>query len=191
MTLEETKKIVDKIKIYRQTFGGHLDKAGMNKLNLEWFRVLEPYDYEDVDKKLDEFLKNGDNFGKYPDVYYLIKYLKKTEEKLKNGVYYVRCNLCGEIVEFDNYDSHYDRCNSADYLCKMSEKYFNQKLNKKKMLEANQVDFEKYYWEFCLKLYNAMEKDNKLKHGLKNAILIHGGNKPEFMLSDLVKEGIK
>lgn len=191
MTIEETKQIVDKIKIYRPSFGGQFDKSGFDKLKLEWFRILEPYDYADVDKKLDEYFKNGDNFGKYPDVYYLIKYLKKHEEKLKNGNYYVRCNICGGIVEFNNYDNHYDRCNSADYLCKMSEKYFNQKLNKEKMLKASQSDFEKYYWEFCSKLYNTMKKDNKLKHGLKNAILTHSGNKPEFMLSNLVREGIK
>ena len=76
MTRTETKQIVDKIQVYRQSF------LITNNVYQEWFRVLELYDYEDVDKKLDEFFQNGDNFGRYPDVYYLTKYLKKIYHKI-------------------------------------------------------------------------------------------------------------
>ena len=49
MTRAETKQIVDKIQVYRQSF------LITNNVYQEWFRVLESYDYEDVDKKLDDF----------------------------------------------------------------------------------------------------------------------------------------
>ena len=58
MTRTETKQIVDKIQVYRQSF------LITNNVYQEWFRILESYDYEDVDKKLDEFFQNGDNFGR-------------------------------------------------------------------------------------------------------------------------------
>ena len=38
MTIEQTKELVDKIKIYRPTFNGHYDKSGMDKLKIEWHR---------------------------------------------------------------------------------------------------------------------------------------------------------
>ena len=69
-----------------------------------------------VDAKRDEYFKNSENFGKYPDAYYLIKYLKKQSEKLQSGHIYVRCQLCKQTVDLAKYDQHFDRCSSADYL---------------------------------------------------------------------------
>lgn len=188
MTIEDAKQIVDKIKIYRPNFGGQFDKSGFDKLKLEWFRVLEPYDYEDVNKKLDDYFKNGDNFGKYPDVYYLIKFLKKHDEKVKLNGIAIKCQICGKTVDLNDYDQHYDRCSSIEYLCAMSSKYFNQTLNKSKMIKADKETFDKYYWNFCNKLYDFMKNDNRLKHGLKNSILTKSGFEPEYEVIDLLND---
>ena len=67
MTIEETKQIVDKIKVYRPNFGGQFDKSGFDKLKLEWFRILEPYDYADVVDKINKYFKDLDNEGKIPN----------------------------------------------------------------------------------------------------------------------------
>lgn len=189
MTIEETTKVVDKIKIYRPSFGNQFDKVGLHNLKVEWFRVLEPYDYEDVDKKLDDFFKNGDNFGKYPDVYYLIKYLKKHDEKLKTGVNYVRCQLCNTPIDIQEYNEHYNRCSSVDYLFRMSNKYYNVKLNKEKMMKSPQKEFENYYWNFCEKVVEVLE-DGLEKHVLTNAILTHYGKMPQFKLENISKDMI-
>ena len=77
MSRKEVSDLLEKIQAYRQSF--LITNAVIN----EWNRVLEQYDYEDVDKKLDDFFKNGDNFGRYPDVYYLTKYLKKNRRKIE------------------------------------------------------------------------------------------------------------
>ena len=58
MTKEESLKIVDKIKVYRQNF------TITDLTYFEWFKVLEPYEYADVDEKLDKYLKDLDNEGK-------------------------------------------------------------------------------------------------------------------------------
>ena len=137
-------------------------------------------------EKLDEFFKNGENFGKYPDVYYLIKFLKKKEEKLKSGVEYLRCRFCGKIIELEEYNQHYDRCSSVEYLIAMSKKYFDKNLNREKLLSCSIAEFEKYYWEFCDKLYEVME-DGLQKHVLKNVILTHSGYAPECDLKELRK----
>lgn len=181
MSRKEVTNLLEKIQAYRQSF------LITNTVFTEWSRILEPYDYEDVDKKLDEYFKDGDNFGRYPDVYYLIKYLKKHDEKLKPGIIYARCQICQNLIDMNNYDEHYDKCSSIDYLCRMSEKYFNKKLNKDKMLNSNKNEFEKYYWDFCEKLVDVIE-DSLQKHLLKNSILTHYGQEPEYSLNEISKE---
>lgn len=177
MTRKEATAIVDKIQVYRQSF------LITNRVYEEWFRVLEPYDYEDVNKKLDEYFKNADNFGKYPDVYYLTKYLKTSKEKMKLGSIYYKCLLCGQAVDKAEYDSHYEKCSSANYLCKMSLKYYNQKLNFEKLIKSEKDVFEKYYWSFCEKVIGIMEEGLE-KHALANSILVHQGKSPEYDLGN-------
>lgn len=181
MTREDSTKIVDKIKIYRQSF------LITNKVYEEWFRKLEPYDYQDVDNKLDEYFKNGENFGKYPDVYYLIKYLHKHDEKLKNGIIYVRCQLCKKIINYKEHDLHYNRCSSAHYICKMSQKYYNKKMNIDKLMSASDEDFEKYYWDFCNNLIPKINSKVE-KHILTNAIMTHKGYNPTYELTNILGE---
>ncbi len=182
MSRKEVSDLLEKIQAYRQSF--LITNAVIN----EWNRVLEPYDYDDVNKKLDEYFKNGDNFGKYPDVYYLTKYLKSHDEKIKADGIVIRCQICGQVVNVDNYNEHYDRCSSTEYLCNMSEKYFNKKLNKEKLAKANKSEFDKYYWDFCNKLYDHIDKNDILKRSLKNSILTHKGLEPEYEVEDLLRK---
>lgn len=178
MTRAETKQIVDKIQVYRQSF------LITNNVYQEWFRVLELYDYEDVDKKLDEFFQNGDNFGRYPDVYYLTKYLKKQDEKLKSDITYVRCQNCQRIIEFNKYGEHFDRCSSIEYISKMSNLVYKKALNKNKLFDLNNNDFEQKYWQFCNQVINKLDEGQE-KYNLKNSILLHNGSKPKLEIQKL------
>lgn len=179
MTVEETTKIVDKVKAFRQSFSIYPN------LYREWHNVLQNYEYEDVDKKLDEYLKDGDNFGKYPDAYYLVKYLQTIDDKQRVGTNYVSCQFCGKNIELALFDEHYDRCSSVDYVCRMSEKHFNKKLSAEKLREMDKKEFEKNYWNFCDKLYDILPDDIH-KHTLKNAILTHHGYEPELTVSEIL-----
>lgn len=180
MSRKEVTDLLDKIQAYRQSF--LITNAVLN----EWSRILEPYDYEDVDKKLDEYFKNGDNFGKYPDVYYLTKYLKKHDEKLKIGVNYINCHLCGKLIDLTKFNEHYERCSSVDYIVRMYKKYYDKNLNEQKLWDLSKEEFDKKYWNFCEKLYERMEDTDRLKHGLKNAILTHYGHDPEYSLEEVI-----
>ena len=181
MSRKEVTDLLEKIQAYRQSF------LITNVLINEWCRILEPYDYLDVDKKLDEYFQNGDNFGRYPDVYYLTKYLKKHDEKLKIGINYARCQICGDLIDIQEYDNHFEKCNSVDYLCRMSKKYYNKNLNRQKMMSSDKKEFEKYYWNFCEKLVDEMD-NNFQKHLLENSILTHYGHDPKYSLNDISKE---
>lgn len=187
MTIEDTKQIVDKIKIYRPNFGGQFDKSGLDKLKLEWFRILEPYDYIDVDKKLDEFFKNGDNFGRYPDVYYLTKFLKTKEEKLNQNQVYAICPFCKSKTIPEDYKRHYHKCSSIQYLIDISKKYFNKNISRIKLSQMSEKEFDEFYWKVCNLLDEKLEESN-LKHSLQNAILTNKGLKPKYDLEGLIDD---
>ncbi len=148
MKLSETNSLVEKIKIHRPMFGGQFDKAGMEKLKLEWFRILEPYDYEDVDNKLEEYLRNTDNFGRFPDAYYLIKYLVKSKDKLKENDFYTICSLCGKKIKNSQFNNHFNRCSSIEYIYEQYEKCLGKKIDESKrreMFEMPEDTFDKLY----------------------------------------------
>ncbi len=181
MTKQEVDNLLEKVRAYRQTF--LITKTVIE----EWRRILEPYDCEDVNKKLDDFFRDSENFGRYPDVYYITKYLKKHDEKLKAGINYVRCQICQQTVELMDYNEHYDRCNSVEYLYKMAEKHYGKQLNKEELRKMNKKEFEEKYWKVCEDLKNKL-KDKKQQHGLENAIITHNGGKPIFTLETIMKE---
>ena len=164
MERKQVMDILDKIQVYRQSF------LVTQALIKEWSKILEPYDYEDVNKKLDDYFKDGNNFGKYPDVYYLTQYLKTQKQKQDDLFLHVHCQYCRNKIKYSEYAKHYERCISCTYLIEMSDLYFNKTLNREKLLNASQEQFDKYYWDFCKKLYDVLP-DGDIKTSLKNKIL--------------------
>ena len=179
MTRQEVDNLLEKVQAYRQSF------LITKMVIAEWRRVLEPYDSEDVNKKLDEFFRNSEeNFGKYPDVCYLTKYLKKHDEKLKAGINYVRCQICQQPIELTEYDKHYDRCSSIEYLCKIAEKHYNRKLNKEELRKLSDKDFEEKYWKVCEELQSKTLSEQQ-KYSLENALSTHkDGKLHDFKISN-------
>jgi len=110
MEISQVKQLVSKIKAYYYYFS--LEKESMN----EWANKLKAYDFEDVSRKLDEHLKSEDS-KEPPKLHYLVRNLLTIEEKLKSkDDYIVNCNLCGRSMSLKEYDSHYDKCLSIEYL---------------------------------------------------------------------------
>jgi len=181
MTREESTKIVDKIKLYRQSF------MITNSLYVEWFRILEPYDYKDVDKKLDEYFKDSDNFGRYPDVYYLTRYFRTIEEKKNAPSYTPICPHCRKEVTMDKFQKHYDRCSSVLYLCEKSTKHFSKQLSYKKLMEASEKEFDEFYLKFCRELYDVLPNGLE-KHLLENVILTGEGKEPKLGFEEIITE---
>ena len=174
----EVNKLIEKIIVFRQSF-----LKTKNTLD-EWFKILEPYDYSDVDKKLDEYFRESNNFGQYPDPYYLSRNLTTKNEKEKYRNVSVRCQICGEEISHSEYDSHFEKCSSIEYVCDMSKKFFGKELNKQELRKLPNEKFDKAYWNFCEKLNNQM-KTGLEKHILENAILTHKGIKPQLNVEEV------
>ena len=131
MERKEVGKIMDKIRAFRQSF-----LVTDNTFN-EWCKILEPYRYEDVDKKLDEYFRDSSNFGQYPDAYYLTKYLKTEEQLSQTQEINAKCSLCGKEMPYNELEEHYDRCSSIDYVYRESRKYLHKTFDKQKLWEMD------------------------------------------------------
>lgn len=178
MNRMETQNILNKIKVFRQSF------LILKETIEEWTKILEPYDYSDVDKKLDEYFRESNNFGQYPDPYYLSRNLTTKNEKEKYRNVSVRCQICGEEISHSEYDSHFEKCSSIEYVCDMSKKFFGKELNKQELRKLPNEKFDKAYWNFCEKL-NEQMKTGLEKHILENAILTHKGIKPQLNVEEV------
>lgn len=114
----------------------------------EWYKELKDYSLDDVMEKLDLHLKSEQYGNQIPKVYFLTKYLTKEKEKNKKVQINVNCQLCGKKVSLEDYENHYDRCSSIDYLDNQYFKYFEKRLeeNKKEQLYLvdNDIFNEKY-----------------------------------------------
>lgn len=181
MNREETMKLLEKIKTFRQSF--LIEKDTINN----WLNVLQDYDYKDVDEKLDEYFRESKNFGQYPDPYYLTKYLVKSDEKFSMSNITIKCNLCGETILQEKYQEHYDRCSSIDYVCRMHEKYFDGKLNIDELWQLPKEKFDNMYWKFCEALYNKLPNGLE-KKCLENAIRSYKGLPLNYSIDDIAKE---
>ena len=181
MEITETNKIIKKIVTFRQSFLVKKDTVD------EWHKILKDYDYKDVDKNLDEYFREAKNFGQYPDPYYLTKYLIKSDEKFSMTNITIKCSLCGKTVLQAKYEVHYDRCSSTDYVCRMYEKYYNKKLNKKELETLDDEKFYNMYWKFCDNLYEIIPAGLE-KKCLENAIRTHKGLPIKFQINEILNE---
>lgn len=176
----EVNKLLDKIQAFRQSF------MKSKSLIEEWTKILEPYRYEDVDKKLDEYFRDSSNFGQYPDAYYLTKYLKTEEQLSQTQEIVAKCSLCGKEMPYNDLEEHYDRCSSIDYVYRESRKYLHKTFDKQKLWEMDNETFDKLYWKVCDELFKVMP-NNLQRHCLENAILTHQGKEPRYTIEELTQ----
>ena len=114
----------------------------------EWYKELKDYELEDVMDKLDQHFRS-EQYGKQPPkVYFLTKYLTKERDKAKEDNSKVLCEICNEVIPFKEYDRHYSRCLSVEYLDKNYFILNNNHLDKKTLRKLSQEEFDKKYYAF-------------------------------------------
>ena len=156
MTIQETNKLMERIKQHYQEF--IIDDYKIE----EWFKELSKYDSEDVNKKLDQHLRS-EQYGQHiPKLFFLTKNLITTEEKEKHSEHIVFCQICRRRMRFEEYGTHIERCLSVDYLEKQFKKYNLQNFNKEALLKMTQVEFDRLY-DKVLKYVQDKTKDETEK----------------------------
>ena len=134
MKKNETKELLNDIKgYYNSQF--FIDEYVLNA----WVETLEPYDLEDAQEHIKEYLKEFPDIPPKPHTF--IKGMLTHEQKRKAKTdYVISCQLCGKWMPLGDYDSHYDRCLTIEYLVSTLkdrnatreelERYSNDVLNK-------------------------------------------------------------
>ncbi|MEG1506510.1 MAG: hypothetical protein RR478_03320 [Bacilli bacterium] len=136
----------------------------------EWYRELKDYDYDDVNFALEKHLKNSE-YGQYePKLYYLTKFLKKKSEKGKEEILFTNCQLCGVLLNYNDYNSHYKRCSSITWIAKQWEKYKSDtNVNFSKLGTMSDEEFDKYYDNIIQYVYDNTNDEIEMNI-LKNVI---------------------
>ena len=139
MTVQETNKFLTRIKQHYQDF--IIDDQKIE----EWFKELKDYNYDDVNKKLDEHLRNEQYGNQIPKVYFITKHLTKEKDKQKVENFLVRCSICGKVIKYSEFQTHMDRCNSVEFINLQSKKLFGKEIDKQRYREMPFEEFDKIY----------------------------------------------
>ena len=111
----------------------------------EWYKELKDYSEADVNAKLDNHLNSEEYGSQIPKVHFLTKYLKKEQDKEKEIKGSIQCTICHKFINKDEYERHYDRCSSVDYLNRRNIDYFNKSIDKDKYMTMEQREFDDKY----------------------------------------------
>ncbi|MCI9585672.1 MAG: hypothetical protein HFH45_03450 [Bacilli bacterium] len=164
MVIDDSQKIINKIKSFRPFFQTGNSKKEDTEFLKTWHKVFEPYIYDDVDKALDSFF-SSDNFGKTPDPYQLVKGLltEKEKQKLqdKNSIR-VYCPLCKKPYGLSELDIHYDRCSSINYIVSNRQKYFGKSTNMAKLNSLTDKQLDEFYMKFIRELREVVTSQDEL-----------------------------
>lgn len=164
MTIEETFDFMTKIKAHYQEFSTE------DYVVKEWYKKLEPYDLEDVEKKFEQHL-NGEYRKSIPRLFSIADGLKTPVQKQNAEEIRLRCPECNVLLKMEQYDNHIARHNSIHYI-KSKEHYLGQRYNEEQLMNAYQVQFDRFYNKFLEDLYCKIE-DGEEKERLEKIIFAY------------------
>ncbi len=172
MTIDETKLIVNKIKSFRPFFQTGFSKSQEIDFVRNWSRVFEPYDYHEVDRNLDTWFSEKGHFGKTPEPYELISGLLTIEHKIvirdKNAIK-IRCPICFKKLGLVEFDNHFKRCSSIEFIVRTRKKYFGKVTEKNKLWQIDDEKFNELYLQYCNQLL-LMQISNDERKGLQKVL---------------------
>lgn len=140
----------------------------------EWYRDLRKYDYPDVDKALDRYMKNDTGFYP-PKRNVILRGVKTSEQKYKESNLKTFCPICFKAVGMLEYERHYHRCMDIEYIATNVKKYLNKEIDYKKYCSMSEEELNKKFDQIASIVYNKTENQTEklfLKKYLKERNLL-------------------
>lgn len=122
-----------------------------------WIEELKDYEYEDCEKHLKTYLKENPDFAPKPHTFTKGLLTREERQRLANEKYFVECNLCHKWMGLNQYDEHYDRCLTINYLVSVA---------KQKGENITRKELEYCKDEVLDKLYKKYEPNNIKNFGI-------------------------
>lgn len=160
MTYSDTKEVLRRIKSNYQSF------VNDDYVLKEWYKELKDYDIEDVMNKLEEHMRSADYGSTIPKLYFLTKYLKKSNEKGLTEKYNICCKFCNRYVPQDIFNKHYERCLDIDFIVSIRKKHFDIEISQEMIERFRNMDdelFQVKYLEFLNNVYNDVPPDEQFR----------------------------
>lgn len=85
----------------------------------------------------------------------------------------VQCKSCNKFVELENFNKHFDRCNSIIYMQKKIKQLYDKDISYSGLYELDDSEFKKKYFGILNKAYEQTE--NKTESKLLENVL-YGAN---------------
>lgn len=136
----------------------------------EWYNELKDYSMEDVMNKLEQHLRSEEYGSQIPKVYFLTKYLTKEKDKGKSIKGKIECIICHNFIDITDWDKHFDRCSSVDYLNRKNIQYFNKSIDKEKYMNMDLREFNEKYNKMSYYVFEKT-KDIEEKHNLEKYLM--------------------
>lgn len=117
-----------------------------DKMINAWLNTLHQYDCEEVKKSLDEAMSEERFQREPPQAQYLVRGLVKKYDKVDYSKQVIYCQICNRPLNQGDYDRHFDRCSSIEYILNQCKR-FNApcSYSKKELFEMLDESFEEYY----------------------------------------------
>ena len=126
----------------------------------EWYQELKDYDFEDVVAKINEHIRSEQD--RPPRVYVLTKNLIKIADKNKQEEYVINCPLCGRVLKPEEYDVHYDRCLSVQYILRQYRRFnIPNPPTKKVLYQMEQHEFDERYKRLLMYVQKFSTNENE------------------------------
>lgn len=128
----------------------------------EWYRFLKDYSSEDVNRRLDEYLKC--EYDQPPLCLSLTKGIEKIKKSDEDDSWTTRCDICKQKItiynnDMEEYEKHFRRCSMIDFIDRMSVEFRQQHIASVKYYQMSDEELQKNY-DKIMKFYRE-NKDNK------------------------------
>lgn len=140
MTYEEVVDLLDIISSFYKNFDITEEKIQA------WLNVLQEYDKNEVNEVLKSAMAEDRFQNNLPTPYYLVRNLVKKYDKVNYKEQVVYCPICRRPLNQPQYEKHFDRCLSVEYILNQCKRFNTEcRYSKKELYEMNETIFEEYY----------------------------------------------
>lgn len=158
MNKQEIALLFNRIKNHYNTFTTSDEKIQ------EWYRFLKDYHNEDVNRRLDEYLKC--EYDQPPLCMSLTRGIEKIKRDTNNS-WTTCCDICKEhITIYDNdmtdFDKHYRKCQKIDFIDRQSKAILGEVIDKEEYYAMPDKELDEQY-QRVMESYRKIKRGNILK----------------------------
>lgn len=141
MKLSETRYFMERMKVYYPSL--IIDDFTTQ----EWHSQLKDYSSQDINEKFDEHLRSEEYNRYIPKISFLTAYLVKEKDKANPKIdrILVYCPICKAKITVNEYDSHYGKCSSLDYIIRQAKRFKDKNLDRKELEQLSDEKFNELY----------------------------------------------